>query len=237
MAAALEHLLTTTLTSLPSDLQEVIGLVGKVHLHPEGVPLSVHIVPRVTTDPENLLANGRLLHRGTSEAELAALGVQAHEPETAYVLMRGETAPLSANPRMTFLHELGHYLDHVFYSLSSPYASASYTYPLVVVLAANNSRLITDRKDELSVFISDAQNDDAKKSKYKAQIETDHHNKELFACAYAQWVATRSQDAKTLEELNRLRQNKQWMDRRYWDDDDFEPIGKQFDELKSAMGL
>lgn len=58
---------------------------------------------------------------------------------------------------------------------------------------------------------------------------------ETFGRAYAQWVATRSGDE---ELLNSVMDRSTWtIDNLQWSPENFEPIGKQFDELFTRLGV
>jgi hypothetical protein len=60
---------------------------------------------------------------------------------------------------------------------------------------------------------------------------------EQFARAYSQYIAVKSGDKDMLGEIDRIRNRKSNIDyHEQWDNDDFEPIKKSFDDLFSELG-
>jgi SPP1 gp7 family putative phage head morphogenesis protein len=122
-------------------------------------------------------------------------------------------------PRLTAAHEVAHFIDHRV--LDQDGRMASDTSPVLAALieAADRSAAIQWIKSSPLPL------------KRRAYFLQRH---EIFARAYAQWIALRSGDADLLADLKRLREGSEsW---RQWTDEDFEPVAAELDALFIKKG-
>lgn len=126
---------------------------------------------------------------------------------------------------LTLAHEFGHFLDHKGLP-GDTFATRSKDDPAVIELldALNGSEAAA----QLRAWTKATGN-----RKYGNYLTSDI---ELFARAYAQYIAVRSGDEDLLEELDRKRRREPTAPTQ-WDDEDFTPIAAAFDRLFTKLGL
>lgn len=144
-----------------------------------------------------------------------------------------EMNPTGKTPRLTFAHEVGHYLDHT----------------LLGTTARNfETRMLTEQttKDWLDAVRSTRayQRLEAMMSDPAMPAEIVQHLRyltspvELWGRSYAQYIATRSGDAVMLAELATMRaSDAPWTRNRQWGTTDFEVIASAMDEIFRMKGL
>ncbi len=132
----------------------------------------------------------------------------------------------------TFIHEIGHFLDHsaadrMWSSLSSAGENAA------IIQAAKNSNWMMN-------FLSMVHqiNNRSSADAYVVPISSQYASyllrpQEIYARAYAQYIATKSQNPVLLEQLKKLQDAKFPTQ---WTDEDFAPIAQVFDELFKEKG-
>lgn len=168
-------------------------------------------------------------------------GVLAHE-----IAIDGQSKRKESN----LAHEVGHWLDHQALGQSGTFLSES--------LRGNSSRegvamrKVIDRLNN-SRQISILRNMRVNPSEYKTEIETTTgtrtrvphigtlnyylSNKEMWARAYAQYIAFRSGDEKMIVQISRtMESNDPVYNLSQWPPGDFEPIAEAIDELMEVKG-
>lgn len=121
-------------------------------------------------------------------------------------------------PRLTAAHEIGHFLDHqVLGSSVGRFASDAGDLHEVMQAANDSDAILAIRASQLPL-------------KRKAYFLQRH---EIWARAYAQWIAQRSGDAELLADLATLRGIEPW---RQWDEADFQPVAEAIDALFIEKG-
>lgn len=153
-------------------------------------------------------------------------------------------------PHLTMAHEVGHFLDHQGIGQKNKFISDS---------GHQMSPAIRTKVDALHKSFNDSQavknlrglpgkkvevHDTFLKRKVTYQADNRYINyltnpKEVFARAYSQYIATKSKHPGILADLNKVRRQNKKGKIHYteqWDDKDFEPISKAFDDLFSELG-
>lgn len=132
-------------------------------------------------------------------------------------------------PKLTFAHETGHYLDHV-------------------LLGTKTNNYETRQLTEQTTrdWLAAVQQTDSYRTlaALAAASPTDTHLAyllepvELWGRSYAQWIATRSNDADMLAELARIRSaDAAWTSNRQWGKTDFEKVAAAIDRMFRAKGV
>ncbi len=134
----------------------------------------------------------------------------------------------STHPRLTFAHEVGHFLDHRGWGgagMSSEKAAAAEAWRKAVLASPEYQRL-----QEIQAQSTDR--NQLRLSRYYVTI------KEAWARSYAQWVATRSGDAKMIKELISIKADagNEAYRLSQWGTVEFEPIAKAIDDLFAMLG-
>lgn len=127
----------------------------------------------------------------------------------------------------TFAHEFGHFLDHQGFGSAGGFMSDKPSPAMKRVLdAINNSRS--------TQLLRDAAKIDRRTANY---VKYATAPAEMWARAYAQWVATTSNNTSMLQELMRWRTLKGADRFSQWDSNEFEPIRAAIDALMREEGL
>jgi|GEM_PF-1252806 len=133
---------------------------------------------------------------------------------------------------LTMAHEIGHFLDHS--AANVPWASA---------MATGENRAIIDAAKQTD-WVKNiwaryaAVNNRSAADAYVIMIDRNYVNylmgsREIYARAYAQYIATKSQNPVLLDQLKVLQSAKFSSQ---WSDEDFKPIARAFDELFKQKG-
>ena len=146
--------------------------------------------------------------------------------DTKINLFNATSAPL------TLPHEMGHWMDHKGFKGLIPDTGSS-----GVLSMASYSNLFADfrKAANQSRKIKEIYSSNGLQEKNIKYFTSNH---EMFARAYAQYIATKSGDPKMLEQL-RKRQGVPTEGARYpdqWDDDDFIPVGQEIEKLFIKVG-
>ncbi len=131
-------------------------------------------------------------------------------------------SPSNKSPELTFVHEFGHYLDYN--ATGTPQHSGSKHSKMpeyhAVMKAMDDSQAIQTLNKPSPVV--------------PAPLRTYLLKRyEMFARAYAQYIATRSQNPLLLQQLKRYQSSSVPMQ---WSDEDFKPIGEAMDGLFKKLG-
>ncbi|HEY8898881.1 MAG TPA: phage minor head protein [Chthoniobacterales bacterium] len=121
-------------------------------------------------------------------------------------------------PRLTAAHEIGHFLDHQVLGKAGRFASDAGGLAGIMAAAGKSQAVGEIIASHLPM-------------KRKAYFLQRH---EIFARAYAQWIALRSGDKELLRDLDAVSQSlESW---RQWDEHDFAPIAQAMDAFFTAKG-
>ena len=153
-----------------------------------------------------------------------------YHPPVGGGTVRIEVSNLGDRPRATFLHEVGHLLDH-FLGGFVHYASRDRGSLLAPVLDALRR---TEAYARLNEAVRDTSTIDGWQSAYISGYLLG--NEELWARAYTQYVVTRSDDALAREELDTVRREADFNRYRQWADEDFAPAAGAMDEALRKLG-
>lgn len=145
-----------------------------------------------------------------------------------------EVKKSSPAPEMTFAHELGHYLDYQAIGLKGQFETE--------FLNGNTKKLIEKLNDSSRIkSIRTALIDGViKKGKDETPLSIGMANhlkyllepKEMFARAYAQFIAVKSGNKRMMNQLKSRQKKDSDMNIGYqWEDEDFKEILKAFEEL------
>lgn len=197
---------------------------------------------------------GRLIvevNRATGEFQVRNLGIQLpREGE--------EKTGISEHPALTTVHEFGHYLDWtVFGTRSEPsgdwgdmvgrpqqgsrglwYQGLGDDTLTPVMTAIKESDVYSQLENFKSVSLPWPGDESGTKVVYDYQTTRYlREPEELFARGYAQWVAERSGNEEMLRGIEDYRvATRAGHAAQAWERDDFEPIGKAFDNLFQGKG-
>lgn len=146
-------------------------------------------------------------------------------------------------------HEVGHWLDFealgpqsraVDEAVDLAWGTVVPDRPLNAVMRAiRGSAAAQDVKAGIARYAALADTDTANRAQWMGYARyADYLNdpRELWARAYSQWVATRSQDPVLLAGLRRFTASQLPSMPAQWTDDDFAPIGDAIDQLMAAYG-
>lgn len=133
---------------------------------------------------------------------------------------------------LTLAHEIGHFLD--LSALDAKWSSTrTGTEAQSVINAARNSDWVKNVWTRVSEFNSRSSSDTMPISIDSRYVRYLLETKEIWARAYAQYVATKSGNETLLEQLRKLQTAKFPSQ---WSDDDFLPIMAEFDRLFTKKG-
>ena len=147
-------------------------------------------------------------------------------------------------PRMTTAHEMGHYLDWSGIKSSHRTATGGIDYrkdprfkQLIEALDKSEAgKALAKLETQHSVQYTQGTITSQVKidKKYLAYLRSDE---EVWARAYSQYIATKSQDPGMMAELEHtIRFGQQRVYTEQWQHDDFKPIVKEFDRLFKSLG-
>lgn len=154
----------------------------------------------------------------------------------------GKAKHISVNPRgdhglLTLTHEIGHFLDHQ--GISEMLGMGAGKFGSEAKHKAFKKFRIAVKKSEayrtLRKRMKKAQKKGSKNARYYEYLT---RPREIFARAYAQWIATKTDDAEMRAMLDKERVRKKGVkyNPRQWDDEDFKPVAKAFDHLFGELG-
>lgn len=162
-----------------------------------------------------------------------------------YLHVLGEPVHIRVNiegkhKALTAIHEIGHFIDNQG-GVATRYGYASVSHPALEAfrraVAASKAfdKLRTAARTGWTKVV------EASGRERLREVPKEHftyllHPFELWARAYAQYIATKSGDALLLEQLDTLRHPMQLDSARQWSDDDFAPIAKAIEAFLEAQG-
>lgn len=193
----------------PKELQRVAGLIGKIH--GTGTKTLIRI-PVVVTKTSTV--NGEFKFAPGVPIDIAI-------------------RPNGPTPGLTLLHEIGHYLE-VFgihdgtWDADRFRQSAVMKEWIAVVEKSEAFRKLTTIDNGYRIL---------KKQKERRHTQYLLKTEEIWARAYAQYVATKSGDAVLLNQLAESRKRLSYSTylHRQWEDDDFKPILEAMDRLFARL--
>jgi len=142
---------------------------------------------------------------------------------------------------ITFTHEIGHMIDHKIFSSFGRYGSRA----IYETYIDDNSR----HQDQTPVMQAIVRSEGVQKLRGMREVERKENPlkktylqylikyEELWARAYAQWIASEDESGELKKQLNQLRDSPLHDKYPYqWSDSDFEPIRMAFNELAVKRG-
>lgn len=126
--------------------------------------------------------------------------------------------PAVHRPRLTLLHEVGHFLDHRMIEPEGAWASTGPLFEAWRAAVDESDAVLELRRQELVPPLPQL----ARGMSYLLKIE------ELFARSYAQWIAIRSGNDALLDEVSGSLSGLSYPE--YWGMDDFGPVADALDE-------
>lgn len=175
------------------------------------------------------------IHGATGLPRLSVIGTQTspsygrYHPPTETEAAHIEILATGPTPRITFLHEMGHLWDH-FLGGFSEFASHNAASPLGPVVEALKQTNAYARLDEAA---------HRHETRLRQRVYVSEYllsNHELWARAYAQYIATRSNDATLLEEIDRVRAEPDYDQYRQWSGEDFSDVADAIDSALQKIG-
>jgi hypothetical protein len=169
----------------------------------------------------------------------SALEAGVYEPTGAGAPRQLGVSRRAPDPHITFVHEIGHFLDHQALGGPGRYATADQRIGAVLQVLEDSAalRAIRDLRGRKRALVEIRGRRRALPVN-PAIVEYLASPQEAFARAYAQYIAIVSQDADLLREL-RARRSDETGGKLYhqqWDDDDFRPIAAALDALFRTKG-
>lgn len=133
---------------------------------------------------------------------------------------------------MTTAHEIGHFIDHQALGQAGSFASEDKNSEAGQIVAALRN---TESYKNVGVIETTMPNGITYEARM-SRSDVAYYRKpiEVFARAYSQYIAVRSQNPEMLRHLEESR-NKGY--KILWTDEEFEPIAKQFDAMFEGKGL
>jgi hypothetical protein len=116
---------------------------------------------------------------------------------------------IGSHPRLAFVHEIGHFLDHQALGTMGRFASANGRLP-DLMQAINRSQSVVRlraRANQRYAFVRDMRGRRIRESVEPNIVRYMLLPEECFARAYAQYIAIRSGEPRLLEELGAIRAN------------------------------
>jgi len=122
----------------------------------------------------------------------------------------------------TLWHEIGHFLDYNGLARNGFQSNLINTEFSTIVDLANNTTEIQNIKSEL----------------YISKDDKDYYldRREIFARAYAQFMATKTGHKGAMDEISRIVSRQSWIKNIQWSESSFEPILKQFETSFEKIG-
>lgn len=218
-------------TAHGAAMRDALAAVGRVHQVPPGM----RPIPLVTEDRP---------------------GYQG-----AYSGRRISVNPRGQAPRLTSVHEIGHFIDHAGWGPGGQRFGTDEMIEPGGVLHAWWQATQNSAQTGVLQFLREQLPDGAalvdriRSDGTRYTVDVDHRyidyltsHREMFGRAYAQWIAVRSGDPALLEDLEKARDpanGEQVVEGtgflpgypRYWSDEDFEPIAAALDEAFRQLGL
>ncbi|MHB8647435.1 MAG: hypothetical protein ACYDAR_16755 [Thermomicrobiales bacterium] len=154
--------------------------------------------------------------------------------------LRIEVGLGGVHPHLTFVHEIGHFLDYETFGASRGFGSAAgQIAPLMRIIERSETiRKLARRIGRRYAVIPDARGRLRREAVQQGAVRRLLLPEEQFARAYAQYIAMCSQEPVVQAQLHRKRANHltQGIYYEQWDDDDFAPIAREFDALLREKG-
>ena len=163
--------------------------------------------------------------KSTKKSKSTTYGVYYTEAGTHKALCIKMMARSPDATTFNFIHEYGHFLDHQVMHLPGQWGSIGDATPEQIALR----KALHDSKGRSTIKYGLT---GAKKFR-----EYLLNPKEMFARAYAQWIATRSADPGLLHKLANCQPGGKAKIASQWDDEDFKPIAAAMEALFRAKGM
>lgn len=150
--------------------------------------------------------------------------------------------PKGSNPRLTALHEIGHFLDYCGIGVKHNFASANHELLKEWNEAVSNSDAIKKIRNAIATGEIKYQDTFGKSSDQKLFSHQrsffEYLNKpwEIFARSYAQYIAYKTNNEGLLKELEEAQSKYTIYQYRQWEREDFNEIEKAFDNLFIKLG-
>lgn len=158
----------------------------------------------------------------------------SYGPASLYI----EVNELGTHKELTAIHELGHFIDHQGITPGT-FTSLKGREMADVLKAIDGSRAVAELRIVERTGITKVQEADGTEVEHLVPQKHFRYllkREELWARAYAQYIATKTGDRVLLNQLDLLRA-KDSLDRaRQWDEDDFRPIMGAIDAMMEALG-
>lgn len=222
--------------------------VPSVPLGPNGRPVSAALqlpVRGKLKDPiANTVAAIDSIHGDGALPDLPILQGSKNMPEQGYYkFVTGSGKPIeikinnsAEHPMQTVAHEIGHFLEYQGV-LPGVQGNPKAVADLAAVRAVLNNTAAVQRLDallagteKLTAMYNGTQITSGADPAYTAYLRREN---EIWARAYAQYIAVKSQNATMLEEL---RKEQAYYYPTAWEDDDFTPVVTVIDQLFTTLG-
>jgi len=172
-----------------------------------------------------------------SDGVLPTIPVSSKVKDNAYGELRFEINPAGEKavsmgvdhhgpwPELTAVHETGHLLDLEAIGPKGKWASQTSHVEMGQVIAAiRSTQAVATLERRRAAAVG------ARQQRYLRYVLSE---RELWARAYAQYIALRSKDQELARQLQKIRLSEAG---RHWDDADFAPVAAAIDNLFGALG-
>ena len=178
------------------------------------------------------------LHRYPDVGDIPVFTYADVQPFGRYVPADGvmgyiELSLYGPHLHLTFAHEVGHWLDQAFIQYTG-YASATASSDLQRVMIAIEESHACQTLQQLMMVSGSTRTEQVARQRARYWSSSE----ELWARAYAQYVALRSADARLLAQVRLARQLETHAAAAYvqWEDSDFAPIAREIDNAMEYVG-
>ncbi len=169
--------------------------------------------------------------------DMKSLSVKANGKSVLGEYVYGETtkAPFEfrlttkgPHPRMTMMHEMGHYLDHHGIGTKGQFESSSGKQAKTVMAKLKKSNAYEKLTKDRQQYLRKGNKEMVRHLDYLMEDE------ELFARSYSQYIASKSSDRTIKNELQQMQ--KDTFLSTQWSDEDYKPIMDEMDKMFSDLG-
>lgn len=155
--------------------------------------------------------------------------------------LRIELKPVGGpNPQLTFVQEIGHFLDHQALGTRNKFASANGEIATLMAAIGTSDaiRRLAQRRGKRTALVETRPGRRQRETVAQRTVAYLLAPEEQFGRAYAQYIAMCSGDVTMLQQVDRIRSNpfRQGIYYEYWSDADFTPVGEAFDALFREQG-
>jgi hypothetical protein len=197
-----------TMIEVDEEVKRVSEIIDSIHKDGNLKTSLVRIEKIIDKDKKTM---GMFTHGGKNYRKIEVRGV-------------GNTGHVG----MSYAHEVGHWIDLDGIPIKGSYETFASGYKGLPELTK-----VLNESPEMKSLLNQRLEVGQEKA-IREYLEYVNRDREVFARAYCQYIATKSQDPKLMAELRKMQKSTYF--RTQWTDENFEPILKEFDALFKKLG-